>query len=225
MQPLTSFIMRHKVWLAVAIGAAALAPAVVRIADLSGGAADAQPATVHPAASKPAPKPAKVAAQSPIKMDAGYAVKRVLNVPEPMRIGDYVWNEAGAPKTGRIVITVDLAAGVMSVFRDGYEIGAAAIMYGADDHPTPLGVFAISQKDATHVSNLYDAPMPYMMRLTNDGVTIHGSHMRRDGATHGCVAVPVDFAKLAFGQAKLGDTVIVTKGETLDVGQAIKAAG
>jgi lipoprotein-anchoring transpeptidase ErfK/SrfK len=224
MQRLTSFIIRHKVGLAIAVGVAALAPAVVRIADIGGGVADAQPAAVHPAP-KPVAKPVKVAAQSPIRADTGYAVKRVLDVPEPMKIGDYVWNEDGAPRTGRIVITVDLAAGVMSVFRDGYEIGAAAIMYGADDHPTPLGVFAISQKDATHVSNLYDAPMPFMMRLTNDGVTIHGSHMRRDGATHGCVAVPVEFAKLAFGQAKLGDTVIVTKGETLDVGQAIKAAG
>ncbi|PXA85763.1 hypothetical protein DMC47_36680, partial [Nostoc sp. 3335mG] len=105
-----------------------------------------------------------------------------------------------------------------------YEIGAAAIMYGADDHPTPLGVFAISQKDAHHVSNLYDAPMPYMMRLTNDGITIHGSKMRWDGATHGCVGVPEDFAHKVFDQVKLGDRVIVTKGETLGVGEAIKAA-
>ncbi|MBA2936580.1 L,D-transpeptidase family protein [Sphingomonas sp. CGMCC 1.13654] len=213
--------MRHKVWLTAAIGIAALAPAVVRIADTVGGQADARPAPHQPVA-----KPAKVAAVvRPAKADdASYAVKRVLDVPEPMKIGDYVWNEDGAPKTGRIIITVDLAAGVMSVFRDGYEIGAAAIMYGADDHPTPLGVFAISQKDAHHVSNLYDAPMPYMMRLTNDGITIHGSKMRWNGATHGCVGVPEDFAHKVFDQVKLGDRVIVTKGEMLGVGEAIKAA-
>lgn len=218
-------VMRHKLWLAAAIGVAALAPAVVRIADTVGGVADAQPAPAKPAAPKPAPKPVKVAATRPPRADdASYAVKRVLDVPEPMKIGDYVWNEAGAPAQGRIVITVDLAAGVMSVFRDGYEIGVAAIMYGADDHPTPLGVFGISQKDAHHVSNLYDAPMPYMMRLTNDGITIHGSKMRWDGATHGCVGVPEDFAHKVFDQVKLGDRVIVTRGETLGVGEAIKAA-
>lgn len=224
-QRLLSPIMRHKVWLAAAIGVAALAPAVVRIADTVGGVADAQTTPAKPAAHKPAPKPVKVAAVQPAKAAAAsYAVKRVLDVPEPMKIGDYVWNESGAPKAGRIIITVDLAAGVMSVFRDGYEIGAAAIMYGADDHPTPLGVFAISQKDAHHVSNLYDAPMPFMMRLTNDGITIHGSKMRWNGATHGCVGVPEDFAHKVFDQVKIGDRVIVTKGETLGVGEAIKAA-
>lgn len=223
-QRLLSLVMRHKAWLASAIVVAALAPAIVRVADTVGGAANAQPAP-KAIAHKPAPKAAQIApAQPPKADDASYAVKRVLDVSEPMRIGDYVWNEQGAPATGRIVITVDLAAGVMSVFRDGYEIGVAAIMYGADDHPTPLGVFTISQKDAHHVSNLYDAPMPFMMRLTNDGVTIHGSQMRWNGATHGCVGVPVDFARKVFGQVKLGDRVIVTKGETLGVGEAIKAA-
>ena len=224
-QGFLSLVMRRKAWLAAAIVIAALTPAVVRIADTAGGQAVAQPAAAAPAVHKPAPKPTRVAAvEQPKADDSSYAVKRVLDVPEPMKIGDYVWNENGAPATGRIVITVDLAAGVMSVFRDGYEIGVAAIMYGADDHPTPLGVFAISQKDAHHVSNLYDAPMPYMMRLTNDGITIHGSQMRWNGATHGCVGVPVDFARKVFGQVKLGDRVIVTNGETLGVGEAIKAA-
>ncbi len=81
-------------------------------------------------------------------------------------------------------------AQVVSIFRDGYEIGTAAIIYGADNMPTPLGVFPILQKDATHVSNLYDAPMPYMLRLTNDGVAIHASDVRYGNATHGCIGVP-----------------------------------
>jgi lipoprotein-anchoring transpeptidase ErfK/SrfK len=89
----------------------------------------------------------------------------------------------------------------------------------------PLGVFTITQKDAHHVSNLYGAPMPYMLRLTNDGVSIHGSALM-DGkyATHGCVGVPTAFAKLIFGQVKLGDRVIVTSGEMLERGGRITAA-
>ena len=39
--------------------------------------------------------------------------------------------------------------------------------------PTPTGVFPITEKKRHHVSNLYDAPMPYMLRLTDDGIAIH----------------------------------------------------
>jgi len=168
----------------------------------------------------PAPAPSPEPAPS-----AAYVVRRVLTLPGPFRHGNSYWDESGAPATGPIVVTVDLAAQVLSVFRDGYEIGTAVILYGADDKPTPLGVFKVTQKDATHVSNLYDAPMPFMLRLTNDGVSIHGADVVRDRATHGCVGVPTAFAKKLFGVVKLGDRVIVTRGERLGVGQTVKAVG
>ena len=142
-----------------------------------------------------------------------------------MKFGEWHWDEAGAPKDGEIVITVDLQAQVLSVFRGGWEIGTAVVLYGAGQTPTPLGVFAITQKDADHHSNIYGgAPMPYMLRLTNDGVSIHGSLVAQGYATHGCVGTPKDFARHLFAVAKLGDKVIVTNGETLNVGQAITAA-
>ncbi len=109
----------------------------------------------------------------------------------------------------------------MSIFRDGYEIGTAAIIYGADNMPTPLGVFPILEKDAEHISNLYDAPMPYMLRLTRDGVAIHGSDVRYGYATHGCVGVPTAFARKLFAATRIGDQVIVTNGKRLSMGQSI----
>ena len=160
---------------------------------------------------------------TPLPSPSGYVVRRILDVPGVMRIGDTYWDEAGVP-AGTVVITVDLQAKVLSVFRGGYEIGTAAILYGGDDKPTPLGVFPITQKDADHVSNLYGAPMPYMMRLTNDGISIHGSRMERGLMTHGCVGVPTAFARKLFRAAKLGDKVIVTNGERLDLGKPITAA-
>ena len=133
-------------------------------------------------------------------------------------------DDSAAPATGAIVITVDLAAQVLSVFRDGHEIGTSAILYGADAKPTPLGIYPITQKDADHHSNLYgNAPMPYMLRLTNDGVSIHGSQVEDGYMTHGCIGVPTVFAKKLFGVVKLGDKVIVTRGETLDVGKPVTA--
>ncbi|KQO53003.1 hypothetical protein ASF14_06135 [Sphingomonas sp. Leaf257] len=157
---------------------------------------------------------------SPTPTPAPFVVRRILDLKGPLKHGDFIWDESGAPG-GPIVITVDLAAQVVSIFRDGYEIGTAAIIYGADNMPTPLGVFPILQKDADHVSNLYDAPMPYMLRLTNDGVAIHASDVRYGNATHGCIGVPTGFAKKLFAATKLGDRVIVTNGKTMALGQSI----
>lgn len=193
--------------------ALALVPFVIRLADADGAAAAVVPppsAAVH-ASTAPALAP---------RPDP-FSIKRVLDIPGPMRIGSYVWDDAGVPK-GPMVVTVDLDAGVLSVFRDGYEIGAAAILYGADEKPTPLGRFPILAKMRDHVSRTYgNAPMPYTLRLTGDGVSIHGSSMQYGGATHGCVGVPVAFARALFGQVTVGDTVIITKGRRLDPGAQV----
>src|SRR3546814_3425959 len=74
------------------------------------------------------------------------------------------------------------------------------------------------EKDEDHVSNLYDAPMPYMLRLTNDGVAIHGSEVEWGLATHGCIGIPTKFAALLFSQAGLVDHVIITKGHDVPCG-------
>jgi lipoprotein-anchoring transpeptidase ErfK/SrfK len=184
--------------------------------------AAAQAVAAHPASR---PTPQAVAAATPVPAaDQAYVVKRVLDIPSPVRIGDYAWDDAGVPD-GPVVITVDLEAGMLSVFRDGYEIGTAAILYGVGDKPTPLGTFPISQKDADHHSTIYDgAPMPYMLRLTGDGVSIHGSAMKSGWATHGCVGVPVAFAAKLFHVAKIGDPVIVTSGKRLAMGGAMAGA-
>ena len=55
--------------------------------------------------------------------------------------------------------------------------------------------------------------MPYMLRLTDDGISIHGSEVGDGYVTHGCIGVPTAFARKLFAAVKLGDTVIVTRGE------------
>lgn len=184
------------------------------------------------APAKPRPKPQPIAAKpgtpversrdQPVQIAAdALRVKRVLPITGPFRHGDYMWDDADVPD-GPVIVTVDLKAQTLSVFRDGYEIGAAVILYGADDKPSPQGAFPISQKDADHVSNLYNAPMPYMLRLTNDGVAIHGSDVKWGNATHGCIGVPTAFAEKLFKVAKLGDIVIITNGKMLDTSRATR---
>jgi len=167
-----------------------------------------------------APPPAPVVAAPAPPAEDGLTIKRVIDTGGPIRFGDYFWDDKDVP-AGPILITVDLKAQTLSVFRGGYEIGATAILYGDEGKETPLGTFPITEKDADHVSNLYHAPMPYMLRLTNDGISIHGSEVEWGYATHGCVGVPVKFAKLLFGVASLGDRVIITSGKMIGMGGTI----
>ena len=155
------------------------------------------------------------------KPAAEFVVKRILPIEGAIKYGEWHWDEQGAPATGATVVTVDLKANVLSVFRDGYEIGATAILTGFGDKPTPLGVFPITEKDRDHVSSLYDAPMPYMLRLTNDGISIHATKVENGYVTHGCIGIPDAFAAKLFAAAKLGDRVIVTDGAKLGMGDAI----
>ena len=154
-------------------------------------------------------------------VDPRLTVRRILLIAGPIKYGEWHWDETGAPNQGTTVITVDLEANVLSVFRDGYEIGATAILTGHGDKPTPLGVFPITEKDRDHVSNLYDAPMPYMLRLTDDGVAIHATKVENGYITRGCVGVPDGFARKLFEEARLGDRVIITDGATLGLGDKI----
>ena len=92
----------------------------------------------------------------------------------------------------------------------GQEIGTAVILYGADGLPTPTGKFPILAKLKDHRSATYDgAPMPFTLRLTGDGVSIHGSDVRWGFATHGCVGVPTAFAAKLFDAVKTGDEVLI----------------
>lgn len=184
-------------------------------------AAQAASPAAEAAVPSPVAQPVERRSDQPMEIDPrALTVKRVLAIDGPFRHGDYVWDEKGAPATGPVIITIDLKAETLSVFRDGYEIGAAVILYGATDKPSPLGAFPITQKDADHVSNLYDAPMPYAQRLTSDGVFIHGSDVEYGRGTHGCIGVPTPFAKKLFGVTKIGDIAVITNGKMLNVGKA-----
>jgi lipoprotein-anchoring transpeptidase ErfK/SrfK len=157
---------------------------------------DARPA--HPA------RPSEVAT---VRVVSELAIDRWL------RPGEFAWNDEGVTG-GETVIVVNIRARVMSVYRGGIEIGRSSIIYGADNKPTPHGTFTILERRADHVSNLYDAPMPHMLRLTWDGVAIHGSPALADDlATRGCVGLPREFAQLLFSVTHVGDRVVIWSGE------------
>lgn len=163
-----------------------------------------------------APAPPGRIALTPAAVRQAYAdrsidrpIKTILDVRAPMTYGDYLWDDRGVP-AGPAWVRVDLRTQLISVFRSGQEIGTAVILYGADGVPTPTGKFPILAKLKDHTSATYDnAPMPYTLRLTSDGVSIHGSNVRWGYATHGCVGVPTRFAAKLFEAVKTGDEVMI----------------
>jgi lipoprotein-anchoring transpeptidase ErfK/SrfK len=170
-------------------------------------------------AEAPAPAPPEAAAPEP------FVIKSILPIEGAIRYGDWHWNEDAAPADGPLTITVDLEARVMSVFRDGHEIGAAAVLLGTDEHPTPTGVFPIISKERHNVSEKYgNAPMPWTLRLTHDGIAIHGGSTVEPGwASHGCIGTPDAFVSKLFATASKGDRVIITNGKRADVGTPLAA--
>ncbi|MBC9033064.1 L,D-transpeptidase family protein [Sphingomonas sp. JC676] len=125
-----------------------------------------------------------------------------------MTYGQFVWNDRDVP-AGAVWVRVDLGRQMLSVFRGGQEIGTSVILYGADEKQTPVGNFPILAKNAHHRSSSYDAEMPYTLRLTPDGVAIHGSDVREGAATHGCIGVPLTFAEHLFASVRTGDLVTI----------------
>ncbi|MFS8064191.1 MAG: L,D-transpeptidase family protein, partial [Luteimonas sp.] len=162
-----------RLWLGAAV---AFASAIGIAASLGGNVRDA-PTAVSSVIDQSGERVQFVAVQL-IKVaavpDGMREISSLLNVPSRLNYGDYVWNENGVPPA-RLWVLVDLSAQTVSVFRGKHEIGTAVLLYGTNQKPTPTGRFKVLQMSKDHWSSSYDAPMPYTLRLTADGVAIHGS--------------------------------------------------
>jgi hypothetical protein len=114
-----------------------------------------------------------------------------------------------------MTMAIDLARQRAYVYRDGVRIGATTISSGKPGYETPAGVFTVLQKDKDHYSKKYHhAPMPYDLRLTWEGISVHGGHVPGYPASHGCVRLPIAFSRALFNQASLGMAVTITDRET-----------
>lgn len=137
-------------------------------------------------------------------------VRSLLAQRETMYFGDYIWDDVGKANDP-VWIRVDLERQLMSVFRGADEIGSAVILYGTDGKPTPAGKFTVLEMAKEHRSSLYDAEMPFMLRLTYDGIAIHASEVIEGSATHGCIGVPLGFAERLFNVVRRGDIVAILR--------------
>lgn len=128
---------------------------------------------------------------------------------DTLKPGHWAWKPELA-SSGPVEIVVSLPRQVAFVFRGGTLIGVTTVSTGMPGYDTPTGRFSILQKKEEHYSNLYDnAPMPFMQRLTWDGIALHAGAIPGQPASHGCVRLPKTFASKLFAATKLGATVLI----------------
>lgn len=123
--------------------------------------------------------------------------------------GEYLWEQDVA--AGPVSVLISIPDQKAYVYRGDVLVAVSTVSTGKEGKDTPTGVFPILQKKQMHHSNLYNnAPMPYMQRLTWDGIAIHAGKNPGFPASHGCIRVPASFAKKLFAATELGATVEVT---------------
>jgi hypothetical protein len=126
-----------------------------------------------------------------------------------LRPGEFTWTPELAP-SGPVAVIVSLPEQRAYVYRNGVRIGTSTTSTGKPGHDTPPGIYTILQKRREHYSNLYDdAPMPFMQRLTWDGVALHAGNLPGYPASHGCVRLPLGFAERLFATTGIGSVVVV----------------
>jgi hypothetical protein len=115
--------------------------------------------------------------------------------------------EAGAPIMGIVSIK---SQKVTFYDADGW-IWRAPVSSGTKGRETPAGVFAVLEKDKDHHSSLYDdAWMPNMLRITWNGIALHGGPLPGYAASHGCVRMPFSFAERIFDKVSIGTRIIIS---------------
>lgn len=115
-----------------------------------------------------------------------------------------------------VLIVVSTGSQRMFVFRDGELWDSTKVSTGRRGNETPVGIFAILQKQVDHRSSTYDdAPMPYMQRLTWGGVALHAGRVPGYPASHGCIRLPKSFAKKLYGITGFSSTLVIVTDESV----------
>src|SRR6476469_2299311 len=120
-----------------------------------------------------------------------------------LKPGQYLWRdvpEAAGPERVVISLTDQLAF----LYRGEALVAVATISTGRDDKPSPTGIFSVLDKKPFYRSKKYDnAPMPWMQRIDQYGVALHGGFNPGYPASHGCVRLPVAFAKKLYSVTEI----------------------
>src|SRR5262245_45569121 len=124
--------------------------------------------------------------------------------------------EAAAPRDAGepIMAIVSIKTQEVTFYDAEGWILRAPVSTGTKGRETPAGIFAVIEKDKDHHSSLYDdAWMPNMLRITWNGLALHGGPLPGYAASHGCVRMPYDFAEKVFDKVPMGMRVLMSRSD------------
>lgn len=131
--------------------------------------------------------------------------------PQKLKPGQFIWKGNAVP-FGPMMAVIRLAEQKVYVYRNDALIGVSTASTGKRRRSTPTGVFSVLGKSRFHRSKKYNnAPMPYTHWLTSKGVAMHAGKLPGYPASHGCIRLPSQFARLLFESSPVGMRVVITR--------------
>jgi hypothetical protein len=126
-----------------------------------------------------------------------------------LKPGQYLWRDV-PESAGPERVVISLGDQLAFLYRGNELMAVSTISTGRDDKPTPTGIFSVLDKKSFYRSKKYDnAPMPFMQRIDQYGIALHGGFNPGYPASHGCIRLPVTFAKKLFGITDVGTPVMI----------------
>ena len=126
-----------------------------------------------------------------------------------LKAGQYLWR-AVPESAGPEHVVISLSDQLAYLYRGDTLVAVATISTGRFDKPSPTGIFAVLDKRPFYRSKKYDnAPMPWMQRIDQYGIALHGGYNPGYPASHGCIRLPVAFAKKLYGVTGIGTPVYI----------------
>ncbi len=161
-----------------------------------------------------APPPAKAEPGLPYLWTLGHAPKAHKDMVTTfgtagLKPGQFLWADS-IPAQGDTKVVIDRLTQMAYVYRADALVGISTVSTAKKGHITPLGEWKILEKRAKYRSRKYDnAPMPWMERIDEYGVALHGGANPGYPASHGCIRLPMKFAEKLYGLTKVGTPVII----------------
>jgi lipoprotein-anchoring transpeptidase ErfK/SrfK len=126
-----------------------------------------------------------------------------------LKPGQYLWRDV-PDSAGPERVVISLTDQRAYLYRGNELVAVSTISSGKDEKPTPIGIFSVLDKKPFYRSKKYDnAPMPWMQRIDQYGVALHGGFNPGYPASHGCIRLPVAFAKKLYSVTGVGTPVFV----------------
>lgn len=129
--------------------------------------------------------------------------------PKLLKPGQYVWRDV--PETaGRQRVVISLSDQLAYVYRGDTLMAVTTISSGRDDKPTPTGIFSVFNKTPMYRSKKYDnAAMPFAQFFDPAGIALHAGLVANSPNSHGCVHLPMAFAKKLYSVTDVGTPIYI----------------